>query len=197
MCALRTPHLNVVIVSEPAAVAKWVTDVRLAADRHKAALGFLPEQVYTDAADQGKLIVAICKHVDSETFAGHLLYGGVFPHARIFQVYVAPEFRLNAIGRQLVEAVLRKMETAQFLSVSSQVADDLEANRFWERLQFETVRVRPGGKTTGRTINIRVCELNTPRLFMPERATEQASATDLSLLSRFSNLSPRYLIDLN
>src|ERR1700687_5356995 len=192
MGVLDTPGLNVVVVSEPTAVAKWVAQVRLAADKQKEALGFLPEQVYTEAAEQGKLIVAISKRADSEIYAGHLLYGGVFPHARIFQVYVASEFRLNAIGRRLVEAVLKKMKTAQYLSVISQVADDLEANRFWERLQFETIRAKPGGKTTGRTINIRVRELNTPRLF-----TLEPAATDLSLLSRFSNLSPRYLIDLN
>lgn len=184
------------IVSESAAVARWVADVRSAADSEKDALGFLPTQVYSEAAEQGKLIIAIVPSADSYSYAGHLLYGAVFPHARIFQVYVAPEFRRNEIGRRLVEFVVSKMENDQFLSVISQVATDLDANRFWDRLKFETIRTRPG-KTAGRMINIRVRELNTPRLFASKLSSAPVTATDLSLLSRFSNLSPRYLIDLN
>ena len=189
-------NLNVVLVSDPAAVAQWVVHVRQAADTQKEALGFLRESVYTEAAEQGKLIVAMAQEEDSETYAGHLLYGGVFPHARIFQVYVAPRFRLKGIGRRLVEAVVSKMEDHQFLSVISKVADDLEANKFWEEMRFEAVRTRPGGKTTKRTINIRVRELDTPRLFAQVRSIRQ-DIVDLGLLSRFSNLSPKYLIDLN
>jgi len=66
----------------------------------------------------------------------------------------------------LVEEIVRKMERLQFLSVISQVAEDLPANRFWERIGFEIVRTRAGGKTTKRTINIRIRELDTPRLFV-------------------------------
>lgn len=196
MSGFNKAQFDPTIVSQPADVLKWVMDVCRAADREKDALGFLPAQVYGDAAEQGKLIVAKVKHAGSDTYAGHLLYGGVFPHARIFQVYVPPEFRLNNVARRLVEAVVRKMEEDQFLSVISQVAADLDANKFWEKLQFETIRTKPA-KTVSRTINIRIRELDTPRLFPPKRPTAQAAATDLSLLSRFSNLSPRYLIDLN
>jgi len=190
------PQHHVRILDQPIDVARWVGDVQAAADRNKAALGFLPEGVYSEAAEQGKLLIATIQTASQE-YAGHLLFGGVYPNARIFQVHVEERYRLRSIGRRLVESVVRKMERDQFLSVISQVAVDLQANSFWEKLQFETIRIRSGGKTTGRKINIRVRELNTPRLFSQTSIKPPVEITDLRLLSRLSNISPRYAIDLN
>lgn len=185
------------ILDQPIDVARWVADVQAAADRNKAALGFLPEGVYSEAAEQGKLVIATIQEASQEKYAGHILFGGVYPNARIFQVHVEERYRFQSIGRRLVESVVRRMERDQFLSVISQVAVDLQANTFWEKLLFGTVRTRSGGKTTGRKINIRVRDLNTPRLFSQPLIGPAVETTDLRLLSRLSNISPRYAIDLN
>jgi GNAT superfamily N-acetyltransferase/predicted nucleic acid-binding protein len=174
-----------------------VDEAQKASDTDKEALGFLPERAYKEAADQGKLLIAIVQGDRGPAYAGHLLYGGVFPQAKIFQIFTVPQFRRNGIGRRLVEAIVRRAESLQFMSVLAQVADDLTANTFWEHLGFEIVRTKKGGRTTGRQINVRVRELDTPRLFRLAVAPSDSSPQDLKLSSRLFNLSPIYVLDLN
>jgi predicted nucleic acid-binding protein len=130
-------------------------------------------------------------------YAGHLLHGGVFPQFKIFQILTVPQFRRNGIARRLVETIVRTAESLQFMSISARVADDLTANTFWEHLGFEIVRTKRGGRTTGRQINVRVLELDTPRLFRLAAAPSNTSHQDLKLISRLFDLSPIYVLDLN
>ncbi len=135
------------------------------ADSQKDALGFLPRVAYSEAAAQGKLYVATVGEGRSECYAGHVLFGGKYPHLKIFQVYVEPTLREKHIGRELVQKLLVHAERKCYLTISARVAADLPANRFWERLGFIVVRTEEGGATTGRRINIRVRDLDTPTLF--------------------------------
>jgi len=70
-------------------VLAFADDVRASADEERDALGFLPGGVYAEAARRGKLLVATIGH----TYAGHLLFGGTFPRARVFQIFVKKEYR--------------------------------------------------------------------------------------------------------
>lgn len=188
---------KVEMLSKPDDVSPFVDEVSRAADTDKGALGFLPERAYREAADLGKLLIAVVRDERGLVYAGHLLHGGVFPQAKIFQVFTAPQFRRKGIARQLIETIVRGAESLQFMSVSAKVADDLTANTVWEHLGFETVRVKRGGRSTGRQINVRVRELDTPRLFRLAVAPSNASPQDLKLSSRLFDLSPIYVLDLN
>jgi GNAT superfamily N-acetyltransferase/predicted nucleic acid-binding protein len=192
------PSFDIAILSTEADVAPFIDHVQLAADQETEALGFLPEPVYREAAQQGKLLVAVVAQEDlTRSYAGHLLYGGAFPQTRIFQVYVVPAFRKHGVGRRLVEAIVRRAEDSQFMSIVAQVADDLSANKFWEALNFELVRTKRGGRTTGRLINVRTRELSTPRLFGWGTTPRPHTAQDLRLISRLFEMSPIYVVDLN
>jgi GNAT superfamily N-acetyltransferase len=188
---------DVGILSKPEEVAAYVDLVRMAADTEKESLGFLPDRAYKEAADQGKLLIAVIREGNDRIYAGHLLHGGVFPQARIFQIFTVPQFRRKGIGRRLVEALVRRAETSQFMSIVANVADDLAANNFWQALSFEVVRTKLGGRTTGRQINVRVRELHSARLFTPAIVPTQSSPVDLKLVSRLFDVSPIYLLDLN
>jgi len=196
-CILNMSQSDVRVLSKPEEVAAYVHQARLASDGDKEALGFLPEQAYKEAAYQGKLLIAIVQEGNDLIYAGHLLHGGVFPHARIFQIFTVARFRRRGIGRRLVEAIVRTAERLQFMRVVARVADDLAANQFWERLSFEIVRTISGGRTTGRQINVRVRELDGLRLFSLAAHVVQSSALDLKLISRLSDVSPTYVLDLN
>ncbi len=194
---LSLSQFGVRILSTPDEVAPFADQVQAAADANRDALGFLPERVYKEAAEQGKLLIAAVQNDQGLVYAGHLLHGGVFPHAKVFQLFTAPQFRRQGIGRRLVEALVRRAESLQFISVVAQVADDLTANRFWERLSFEIVRTRLGGRTTGRHINVRIRELTTPTLFSLAAPLSRPSIQDLKLISRLFDVSPIYALDLN
>lgn len=185
----------VLLHSKPVAVLPFVEEVISEADREKDALGFLPEVVYREAAAQGKLIIATVQQRGQEIYVGHLLFGGVYPHGRIFQVHAHKQFRRKGIGRALIEELVRQTEQLSYLSLTAKVASDLQANAFWESMRFGHVRTAPGGPTRNRSINIRVRELNTPHLFRLQTSSEPAA--DLRLIDRLSTRAPQYVIDLN
>ena len=126
-------------------------------------------------------------------YLGHLLFGGAFPHARIFQLFVAPEFRGQGVGRHLLEALVKLFERHSFLSISARVADDLAANKFWDKMGFGLARRRPGGLTRSRVINVRIKQLDTPGLFNQL----MGDVSELALVDRLAARQAVYLIDLN
>ena len=125
-------------------------------------------------------------------YAGHILFGATYPHAKIYQVFVAPTARKYGVGRLLVEALLKYTEAKQYLSVTARVADDLEANAFWTALKFEIVGTKTGGVTRGRMINIRARQLNTPALFGYREAV-----TGIPLTDPLPNFAAVFALDLN
>lgn len=179
----------------PQDVAPFIEEVANQADSNKEALGFLPRSIYQQQSYQGKLLVAVARNTNgAELYAGHLLYGGVFPHARIFQLYVAPEFRNQKVSARLLDFLKEKLFQESWLGITAKVASDLEANTVWERLGFATIRTAAGGVSRGRTINIRALDLKTPSLFdyLPAKDKSQ-----FRLFRRITSLRPLYLIDLN
>jgi predicted nucleic acid-binding protein len=149
-------------------------------------------------AEQGKLLIAVVQATTSQTYAGHLLFGGAYPRIRIFQIYVDPPHRRQGIGSKLVQALVRRTQADHYLSVSAKVAQDLpEANAFYERARFRIVQTKAGGAARGRLINIRVRELDTPTLLDPFTARTHTSDADLRLVERLSVRTAPYVIDLN
>jgi ribosomal protein S18 acetylase RimI-like enzyme len=190
---LSDPQIR--ILSGVRDVEPYVESARAAADEEPSALGFLPYAAYSEAAELERLLIAVVEKDGTRSYAGHLLFGFVFPCARIFQTYVRPDFRFHGVGRKLVEALISRAEKSHFLSIKASVADDLEANKFWELMNFELVRTRQG--KAERRINVRVRELATPNLLDFMRAPSKSDPADLRFLDRLSGPAPIYAIDLN
>lgn len=178
------------MLSSPSQVVPFAHEVQVNADKEKDALGFLPASVYEEEARKGNLLVAVTGKAGRQRLTGYLLFGGQFPHCRIFQVFVLPGYRRQGIAKTLVNRLVSYMETLGYLSIGAQVADNLKANEFWEHLDFQVVRQKLGGVTKGRRINVRVRELDTPRLF------SEVSA-ELGLVERIAVGPAVYAIDLN
>jgi GNAT superfamily N-acetyltransferase len=171
-------------------VEPYVDTTRINADQAKNALGFLPPAAYEQAARLGNLHVA----TDDGVYCGHLLFGGTFPRARIFQLYVREAYRGKGVATLLLRKLEIELEQKGFLTISAAVASDLDANAFWEQSGFPVLRQRDGGISRGRTINIRVKDLNTPSLFNVDN-----KSTDLKLAinSPYVMPTPVYVLDLN
>lgn len=177
---------------DPREVCHWVPAVRAGADSDKDALGFLPAQAYEQAATQGTLFVAIDRRGARARYAGHILFGATYPHAKIFQVFVPESDRGSGVGRQLIQALLCYLEAKQYLSVSAKVASELPANAFWNSLKFEITATKSGGASRGRTINIRAHQFNTPALFGYRRPV-----SGIPLNDPLPNLTVVFAFDLN
>jgi GNAT superfamily N-acetyltransferase len=166
------------IERKPHEVPRLLRSVQTHADANRDALGFLPAQAYEQAARQGTLFVAVDPRGQEPRYAGHILFGATYPHAKIFQVYVASEHRKHGIGRLLVQTLLGFLEEKQYLSVTARVASELPANAFRNSLKFEIVATKSGGMTRGRTINVRARQFNTPALFGYRRPVSGIPLTD-------------------
>jgi ribosomal protein S18 acetylase RimI-like enzyme len=180
------------IERKPLDVPGLVQSVQTNADSNRDALGFLPAQAYEQAARQGTLFVAVHRRGQERRYAGHILFGASYPHAKIFQVYVAAEHRDQGTGRLLIQTLLELLEEKQYLSVTARVASDLAANAFWQSLKFEIVATRSGGATRGRIINIRSRQFNTPSLFAYRRPV-----SGIPLADPLPNFTTILALDLN
>jgi len=175
-------------------ILPFVETVRQEADKEKKALGFLSAKAYESAAHSEKIIIAVSG--DNNEYMGHIFYGGVFPNARIFQTLVKKEFRKQGLAASMIEQLASHLEKQSFSSISAKVATDLTvANKVYESLGFHTIRIIKGGVTTGRMLNLRCRELNSPSLF--RWGNTPTILTHLALPNRSSIHTPQYMIDLN
>lgn len=182
------------IKDKPEDVLSFLPYVKAGADSAKEELGFLPKKVYDDLAISGKLVVATVTASGKESYAGHLMFGGIYPHAKVFQLFVAAGSRGNGIARRLIGHLKERLTANQWLSIKASVADDLPANDVWAHMGFRIVRTRAGGSARKRHINVRVLDLDTPSLLGLMRGP--ARQEGLRLAERLSH-RPIYLIDLN
>ena len=178
-------------------VRPHLSAVREFADQNRSALGFLTKATFEEKAWGNKLWVA----TDDKTVecVGYLLFGGIFPSLKIFQLFVSPSHRQQGIGRRLVGQLAETGEAGNYLSIWVRVAADLSANKFWEHLGFNWVRQEPGGISTRRTINVRIRDLETPSLLKSMGLATKPPSTKITELrfSRPISRSPIYVLDLN
>lgn len=191
-CRLGKPRRVFTIEQEPHEVCRWVSLVQAGADSAKHALGFLPAQAYEEAASQGTLFVAIDCRGAQPRYAGHVLFGATYPHAKVYQLFVSKSYRGFGAGSQLLKTLLGFLEDKQYLSVSARVASELPADAFWASQKFDIVAKKTGGAARGRTINVRARQFNTPALFGYRRPV-----SGISLTEPLPNLTTVFAIDLN
>ncbi len=93
-------------------VGPYVERVQKNADSERNSFGFLNPNAYRQAAAQGKLFVAI----DSDQqLVAHLMFGGVYPFGKVFQIYCLPEFRMSGIAAALMETLIEHFSKLGFL----------------------------------------------------------------------------------
>ncbi|MEJ0058183.1 MAG: GNAT family N-acetyltransferase [Terricaulis sp.] len=179
-------------------VTARLPDVLTIANAEKEALGFLPHTAYREAADQGRLMLAVCEH--EPRTAGFILFGGVFPHAHIKQIGVCSEHRRCGVGTFLVRELISRLEREGFLAIKAKVASDLNAAQcFYTKLGFEAAQTLPGGEARQRTIVVRMRHLETPSLIDAGGGAIDWATASIPLAMRRSppGDAPFYAIDLN
>ena len=176
-------------------VEPYIDRARQGADMERNALGFLPPNAYRQAAEQGKLFIAVDA---ADLYLGHLMFGGVFPHGKVQQIYCTPEFRRYGVAKALMNELVNYAQDRAYLSLSAKVASDLsEANDFYERMGFHAVSTHPGGKTRGRLLYRRVRDLDTPSLFDLMAPKKREHLPSLGIYGSYSTKTPIYAVDLN
>lgn len=182
------------IVSDQKVVLAFARNIQAAADSEKEALGFLPAVAYEQALRKGEITLVLDDSEDDPKYAGHVWVSGTYPHARVVQLCVHPEYRRQHLSSRLLRAAIQAAEDLGYLSIKANVADNLRAaNAVYGHHGFEHAQTKQGGKTRGRLIHVRVRELSTPTLFN-YKPTRSAIVAELGASPEDQ---PLYLLDLN
>jgi len=181
----------------PCQVLPYVDRVIEFSDTNRKSLGFLQKAVFREQANRGRLWVAVSS--DTNECVGYLLFGGSYPTLKVFQLYVEKKCRKFDVGKKLLISLVTWGEKYSFSNIFARVAADLPSNRFWEQVGFSLVRQEAGGKSSGRIINIRVRELNTPSLLdlMPCKASGAKIGIEHIHLQQPILGVQTYVLDLN
>jgi GNAT superfamily N-acetyltransferase len=184
---------------DPIEVVPFLDSIRSQADGERKALGFLAESAYVESARQRKLVLLIAQDGENISYVGHLLFGGIFPILRVRQIVIAPKYRRSQHATTLLRALVAQGEREGYLNIVANVATDLSAaNAFYESNGFLSSRLKAGGISRNRIINVRILQLDTPSLisYMVGGPRPKIELTQSRRRSHSSDV-PIYAIDLN
>src|SRR5207249_1030183 len=105
----------------------FLESISAQADSERDALGFLPQAAYAEAARQRKLILLVAQDGEKTSYAGHLLFGGIFPILRVRQIVVATNYRRQHHASLLLRTLIAQGENEAYLNLVANVATDLTA----------------------------------------------------------------------
>jgi predicted nucleic acid-binding protein/GNAT superfamily N-acetyltransferase len=189
--------IRLLIRRDFADISPLLDTIRAQADSERRSLGFLPEAAYAEAARQRKLILLVSDDRGEISYVGHLLFGGIFPTLRVRQIVITPKLRRLKHASTLLRSLVSQGEKEGYLNIVANVASDLsEANAFYERNGFVSSRLKAGGKTRNRTINVRILQLETPSLITYMVGGAPPEPAELLPKKRSLDI-PIYGIDLN
>lgn len=183
------------VEKDPRALLKILPRIQLLADSEKEALGFLPEAALRDAIIRLRLIALMTVQNEEPELAAYVLYGGVYPHAKIQQIATVAKFRKVGAASALIRALASELEREGYMTIKAEVASDLtHALAFYSKHGFDAVRRRAGGQARNRTIVVHVRQLDTESLF-----SVPPSAPNFEFLPQHRGRSevPIFAFDLN
>lgn len=182
--------------TDPIQILNHFDEIIDLANSESNSLGFLPKEAIRQAIQRGRLMILLNSSNSRTSLAAYLLYGGIFPYAKVQQITTVEYLRKRGIATMLMDAFVSKLETLGFLTIQADVASDLNsAQRFYERNGFDQMKERPGGATRKRSIIIYGRVLETETLFSRKKQDEQV--IDLGIRERSAGVTPFFALDLN
>lgn len=183
-------NIQIQVTNDKDVILNFIDEIVEGADSEKSALGFIPHTEYPKAAAKEKILVAY----QGSVFLGFILFGGKHPVLKILQTFVAKEFRRTKVATHLVEHLRDYGNANRFSSIRARVAAELDANRFWRKMNFLLVG-QDGESDKKRLINIYELTLEAPTLFPHESYSNEIESIQVE--KRPIVAAPSYGIDVN
>jgi ribosomal protein S18 acetylase RimI-like enzyme len=117
--------------------------------KHYEEIGFLPRPRLEHYRDTGQLWT----QDENGEPCGFLVWGNGWPVLRVYQVCIQYDAQRRLHGAELVGRLIRKAEEEGYERISCWVAEDIEANSFWESMGFRRFGQRDVGNQRGRKHN--------------------------------------------
>jgi len=173
-------------------VSCYIEKVQRHADNNRKSFGFLSSSAYLELALKDQLWVIPSE--DESDISGYIMFGGVYPRIKVFQLFSNPSLRKRGVASKLIGELIQFGERHDYMTISARVAADLDANAFWEKMCFNITKQEQGGATQGRTINLRSFSLDTKDLLSGVDSEEKMP---INYVEQPILGLPTYAIDLN
>tara|TARA_Y100000589_G_scaffold154503_1_gene147090 strand:- start:500 stop:931 length:432 start_codon:yes stop_codon:yes gene_type:complete len=121
-------------------------------------LGFIPRSRLEQYESEGRIILC---HENNDP-CGFLIYGSNWPLLNIYQACIDYDVRRKHHGENIVKEV-EKYAADNHSGIYLRCRENLEANQFWEALDYKIEKVVPGGSKRSKNINIWVKRFKEPR----------------------------------
>jgi ribosomal protein S18 acetylase RimI-like enzyme len=126
--------------------------------KHYEEIGFLPAPRLEQYRQSGQLWMA---HENDE-LCGFMVWGRGWPVLRVYQVCIQYDAQRREHGIALVRRLIQKADQEGYEAISCFVADDIDANHFWQAAGFRLVGQRDNGNRRGRLHNHWVMNMPEP-----------------------------------
>ena len=182
------------VITDIPSLISLLPDINDLGDSEKLALGFLAGKAYQDAVYRKRIIALVDRIENKNRLAGYILYGGVYPYAKIQHIATVKAYRRQGVGSILINEFVEYLEKLCFIELQADIAEDLEeATAFYQKNGFRPIRSRRGGKSRNRRIIPHVRELRTETLF----SNLSQKKLNPSIRGRFRLNLPIFALDLN
>lgn len=183
------------IVLEVADLLLLVDEISELADSEKDALGFWRRPALEEAIHRKNLFALVRTDRSNQRLVGYIHHSGAFPHAKVQQVAIKPEYRKSGFATALLNKLVSRLEGQGFFSLRADIAEDLQGSLDFYRSQgFVEVFRKAGGVTRRRQIRVHERSLDTDDLFT---FSGRSNAIDFGIKRRSARDRPIYAFDLN
>ena len=173
-------------------LSRLLPDITTLATNVNSALGLPVKSTIRDAIEKNRLIALVGENSQNFELAGYVLWGGIFPNAKIQQIELVKSYRRQGAGAALVTELVQYLEKLRFMTIQADVAEDMTTDlAFYEQNNFYRLRTTNDDDLGGRRKIILIRELQ----YEPPSQESIDNLPLLSIQTKATTDDPIYLLD--
>ena len=174
-------------------LSRLLPDITTLATNVNSALGLPVQSTIRDTIEKNRLIALVDETSPNLELAGYVLWGGIFPNAKIQQIELVKAYRRPEAGVALVTELVQYLEKLRFVTIQADVAEDMTTDlAFYKQNDFYRLRITNGDDVGGRRKITLIRELQ----YEPPSGESIDNLPLLSIQTKATTDDPIYLLDV-
>lgn len=167
-------------------------DITALATNVNAALGLPVQSTIRDAIEKNRLIALVDENSPNLELAGYVLWGGIFPNAKIRQIELVKSYQKKGAGTAILTELAQHLGKLRFMTMQADVAEDMTTDlAFYEQNDFYRLRTTNSDDVGGYRKIVLIRDLQ----YEPPYAESIDNLPLLSIQTKATTDDPIYLLD--
>ena len=181
-----TPLTNIQTLS------KLLPDITTLATNENSDLGIPVKSTIRNAIEKNRLIALVDENSHNLELAGYVLWGGIFPNAKIQHIELVKSYRRQGAGAAILTELAQYLGKLRFMTIQADVAEDMTTDlAFYEQNDFYRLRTTNCGDTRGHRKIVLIRDLQ----HQPPYAESINHLPLLNIQTKATTDDPIYLLD--